>query len=101
MELLSFGTAPIYSATKAGFRGYTAALRTQLEQTEIKVFEVIPPDLNSNYQSNLTSHINPKINADVSKLVSLTIEGINYGVPVIKPQLFNVLKIDKSLAMVL
>lgn len=34
---------PIYSATKAAMHSFTMSLRRQLEQTPIRVFEVIPP----------------------------------------------------------
>jgi short-subunit dehydrogenase involved in D-alanine esterification of teichoic acids len=36
-------TAPVYCATKAGIRLFTKALRYQLEATNIRVFEIIPP----------------------------------------------------------
>ncbi|WP_372630956.1 SDR family oxidoreductase [Cohnella sp.] len=36
-------SAPVYCATKAGLRLFTKALRYQLESTNIRVFEVIPP----------------------------------------------------------
>ncbi len=34
---------PVYSATKAGVRSFTKALRHQLKDTPIKVFDIIPP----------------------------------------------------------
>ena len=36
-------SAPVYCATKAGVHIFTKVLRYQLEKTSIKVFEVIPP----------------------------------------------------------
>ena len=36
-------SAPVYCATKAGLHIFTKALRYQLEASNIKVFEVIPP----------------------------------------------------------
>ncbi len=36
-------SAPVYCATKAGLSNYSDALRYQLEATRIKLFEVIPP----------------------------------------------------------
>jgi short-subunit dehydrogenase involved in D-alanine esterification of teichoic acids len=36
-------SAPVYSATKAGVHHFTKALRYQLNKSNIKVFEVIPP----------------------------------------------------------
>jgi uncharacterized oxidoreductase len=35
--------APIYSATKAGLHSFSVSLRRQLADTSIKVFEIIPP----------------------------------------------------------
>lgn len=35
-------SAPIYSATKAAMRGFTKALRYQLENTSVNVFEIVP-----------------------------------------------------------
>ncbi len=35
--------APIYCATKAGIHIFTKALRWQLEQSQVRVFEIIPP----------------------------------------------------------
>lgn len=36
-------SAPVYCGTKAGLHLFTKALRYQLEHTNIKVFEIIPP----------------------------------------------------------
>jgi uncharacterized oxidoreductase len=36
-------SAPVYSATKAALHQFTRALRWQLESTSVRVFEVIPP----------------------------------------------------------
>ena len=36
-------SGPIYSATKAGLRSYTMALRAQLAKTPVHVLEVLPP----------------------------------------------------------
>ncbi|RAV08880.1 SDR family oxidoreductase [Paenibacillus contaminans] len=36
-------SAPVYCATKAGLHLFTKALRYQLETTNIRVFEIIPP----------------------------------------------------------
>lgn len=36
-------SAPVYCASKAAFRMFTQALRYQLEDSPVKVFEVVPP----------------------------------------------------------
>ena len=40
-------SAPVYCATKAGLHVFTQALRYQLEGTRVKVFELIPPVVNT------------------------------------------------------
>lgn len=39
---------PLYSASKAGVHGFTQALRFQLEDTPTRVFEILPPAVNTN-----------------------------------------------------
>lgn len=41
-------SAPVYCATKAALHMFTKALRYQLENTNIKVFEIIPPVVDTN-----------------------------------------------------
>ncbi|MFD0674719.1 SDR family oxidoreductase [Cohnella sp. GCM10027633] len=36
-------SAPVYCATKGGLRIFTQALRYQLEETNVRVFEIVPP----------------------------------------------------------
>ncbi|NBA85563.1 SDR family NAD(P)-dependent oxidoreductase [Emticicia sp. CRIBPO] len=43
IALLPFAISPVYSASKAGLRSYTQALRVQLKNTGIKVIELIAP----------------------------------------------------------
>lgn len=41
-------SAPVYCASKAAFRMFTQALRYQLEDSPVKVFEVVPPLVDTN-----------------------------------------------------
>lgn len=41
-------SAPVYCASKAAFRMFTQALRYQLENSPVKVFEVVPPLVDTN-----------------------------------------------------
>ena len=43
LALVPKQSAPVYCATKAAMHNFTKALRYQLERTPIKVFEIIPP----------------------------------------------------------
>ncbi len=41
IAFMPYSVAPVYSATKAGVRAYAQALRLQLQDTRVKVFEMI------------------------------------------------------------
>lgn len=43
IALMPFPLSPIYSASKSGLRAYTQALRVQLKNTKVKVFELVAP----------------------------------------------------------
>lgn len=43
LSMVPLARAPIYSATKAALRSFTASLRHQLASTSVEVIEVIPP----------------------------------------------------------
>ncbi len=43
LALVPKKTAPVYCGTKAGLHSFTKALRYQLEGSPVKVFEIIPP----------------------------------------------------------
>ena len=43
LALVPKESSPVYCATKAAFRSFTRALRWQLEGTGVRVFEVLPP----------------------------------------------------------
>ncbi|GAF38605.1 short-chain dehydrodenase [Agrilactobacillus composti DSM 18527 = JCM 14202] len=42
--------APLYTAAKAGVHGFTQALRLQLQDTDTKVFEILPPVVNGDLE---------------------------------------------------
>ena len=43
LAFVPLASAPLYGATKAGLHSFTLALRHQLKETSIKVFELMPP----------------------------------------------------------
>ncbi|RYU93161.1 SDR family oxidoreductase [Emticicia agri] len=93
IALMSYSSAPIYSATKAGVRAYTQALRLQLEDTNVKVFEMIPPGVNTNLQNDWVQQPNPSQMMSVDKMVNVAIDGLLKDKPELKPFLISVLKI--------
>ena len=93
IAFMAYSTAPIYSASKAGVHAYTMALRLQLAETNVKVFEVIPPGVNTNLQNDWVLQPNPSQMMDVDKMVDVAIEGLSNNTPEIKPFLVSVIKL--------
>ncbi len=54
---------PIYCATKAAIHAFTMALRQQLKDTSVKVFEIIPPTV---YDTELKGKPQPKTDYSIS-----------------------------------
>jgi uncharacterized oxidoreductase len=52
---------PVYCATKAGLHSFTQSLRHQLRDTHVRVFEVLPPTVDTPMSTQLGG---PKITAD-------------------------------------
>lgn len=93
IAFMSYSAAPIYSATKAGVRAYTQALRLQLEDTNVKVFEMIPPGVNTNLQNDWSVAPNPSMMMSVDKMVSVAIDGMKKDKKELKPFLINIIKL--------
>lgn len=47
LAFVPLAAAPVYSATKAGIHSFTQSLRVQLKDTRIKVFELVPPPVDT------------------------------------------------------
>lgn len=92
IAFMSYSAAPIYSATKAGVRAYTQALRLQLENTNVKVFEMIPPGVNTNLQNDWSVAPNPRMMMSVDKMVNVAINGLLKDKKELKPFLISIIK---------
>lgn len=93
IAFMPYSTAPVYSASKAGVHAYTLALRLQLNKTSVRVFELIPPGVNTNLQNDWVLPPNPGQMMDVDKLVGVAIKGLVNDTPEIKPFLVKVIKL--------
>ncbi|MBN8822645.1 MULTISPECIES: SDR family NAD(P)-dependent oxidoreductase [unclassified Spirosoma] len=98
IAFMSYSSAPVYSATKAGVRAYTQALRLQLEDTNVKVFEMIPPGVNTNLQNDWAVQPNPAMMMDVDKMVHVVVNALKNDTLEIKPFLINVIKAMSRIA---
>lgn len=93
IAFMSYSSSPIYSATKAGVRAYTQALRLQLEDTNVKVFEMIPPGVSTNLQNDWAHQPNPRMMMSVDKMVEVAIKGLLKDKKELKPTLISVIKL--------
>ncbi|MET0245086.1 MAG: SDR family NAD(P)-dependent oxidoreductase [Flavitalea sp.] len=91
IAFMPYSSAPVYSASKAGVRAYTQALRLQLEDTNVKVMEMIPPGVNTNLQNEWAVQPNPSQMMDVDKMVSIAIKGLQQDKKELKPALISVI----------
>jgi len=100
LAFVPMAISPIYCATKAAIHAYTQALRMQLKNTRVAVFELAPPGtetplFHGDFSDQDIGGFKPM---PVEKLVSLAIAGIEKGTPEIRPGLSNVLKIMSRVA---
>lgn len=93
IAFMAYSSAPVYSASKAGIHAYTMALRLQLGKTNVKVFEVIPPGVNTNLQNKWARKPDPRQMMEVDKMVSVAVKGLLNDTPEIKPFLVKVIKV--------
>jgi uncharacterized oxidoreductase len=91
LAFIPFTTSPIYCGTKAGIHIYTQALRLQLKQTTVKVFEVAPPKTDKPLQTAIPE-TDGKGMMKVSDMVNVSIKGILKDQFEIKPGLSKVMK---------
>ena len=98
IAFMALSIAPIYSASKAGVHAYTKALRLQLENTNVKVFEVIPPGVKTSLQNDWLVPPNPGQMMDADKMVGDTIKGLLKDKLEILPGLASLVKVMSRVA---
>lgn len=92
IAFMSYSPAPIYSATKAGVRAYTQALRLQLEDTNVKVFEMIPPGVKTNLQNDWVKQPNERMMMNADDMVKVAIDGLLKDKKELKPFPIRIIK---------
>ncbi|WP_027383967.1 SDR family oxidoreductase [Epilithonimonas caeni] len=93
IAFLPYSITPIYSASKAGAHAYTKALRLQLENTNVKVMEVLPPGVKTNLQKGWELPPPEERMMEADKMVSDVINGILKDRQEITPGLARVIKV--------
>lgn len=93
IAFMPYSVAPVYSASKAGVRAYTQALRLQLKGTSVKVFEIIPPGVNTNLQKDWILPPNPSMMMNVEKMVNVVIKGLQQDKKELRPFMISIIKL--------
>ncbi|MFB9331127.1 SDR family oxidoreductase [Paenibacillus aurantiacus] len=96
LAFITFPTAPIYSAAKAGLHAYTKSLRLQLKNTSVKVFELAPPKTSAPLinRANPNDEKNNRMpTMEVPKVVAVAIDSIKRDKFEILPGLSKMLKL--------
>jgi uncharacterized oxidoreductase len=86
--------APVYSATKAAMHAYSIAIRRQLQNTTIRVFELLPAAIATEMASEMEKSIgiesnDPKMTP--GKLALLTMKGLSNDTLEMRPGMANTL----------
>lgn len=99
LALVPFPISPVYGATKAGLRSYTQSLRVQLQNTRIKVFELVAPASSTPLNDKFLQEdgFDPKTMMEPGKLVQTAIEGMKKDELEIYPGMAKFLKIASRL----
>ena len=90
--------APIYGATKAGIHSFTQSLRVQLKNTNIKVFELAPPVVDTPLSQAFAEDLKGTPLMSVTKLVDEAMKGLEKDRLEIRVGFANVLSIMSRLA---
>lgn len=95
LAFLPLPSAPIYCAAKAGIHSYTQSLRVQLQNTNVKVFELAPPGTSTPLIDNFGSDAfngNSRGVMKADKMVSVAMKGLGKDTYEIRPGTSNILK---------
>lgn len=104
LAFVPMSAAPIYSATKSALHSYSISLRQQLENRNIKVFELLPAAIDTEMAVTIKKSIGMQSQSkDMSpeRLAELTLKAIQQDVIEIRPGMANMLyKINQLLPTV-
>ena len=98
LAFIPFAISPVYSAAKAGVRAFTRALRVQLKHTNVKVFELAPPVVDTPLNDVFKEDLGGVKLMDVAALGAAAIDGLRNDRFEIRPGLANVMKIMSRVA---
>jgi len=97
LAFVPLAVKPIYCATKAAVHSYTQSLRVQLKSSSVKVIELAPPAVKTNFNKG-QEELNSSSAMDVNKFAKASIRGLERGQEEILPGLSPVARLIGRLA---
>jgi uncharacterized oxidoreductase len=99
LAFVPLAISPVYSAAKSALHAYTRALRVQLANSGVRVFEIAPPPVETRLmRTEFEAELKGSKGMTVEALASRAIAGIERGHDEIRPGLANVLKAMSRIA---
>lgn len=86
LAFVPLAVKPIYCATKAAVHSYTQSLRVQLKNSPVKVIELAPPAVKTNFNKG-QEELNSSSAMDVNEFAKASIRGLERGQEEILPGL--------------
>jgi uncharacterized oxidoreductase len=100
LAFVPFPISPVYSATKAGLHAFTQALRVQMRNSSVQVFELAPPGTETPlFRGDFdATDLGSVKGMDVSRLVELALRSMRNDTLEIRPGQSNLLKLLSRIA---
>lgn len=98
LALTPYPLAPVYGATKAGLRSYTKALRVQLQNTHVRVFELVAPGAKTPLNDQFAGDVAEKDLMAPAKLIAQAIKGMQSDTWEVYPGMATALRYLSRLA---
>lgn len=100
IALMTFPLSPIYSASKSGLRAYTQALRVQVKNTRIKIFDLVAPGSSTPLNDKFLEDgaVDSRMLMSPEKIVDVAIKGLQNDTYEIYPGMAKLIRIMSRLA---
>jgi uncharacterized oxidoreductase len=100
IALMPFAMSPVYSASKAGLRSYTQALRVQLKKTNVHVMELVAPGSSTPLNDKFTTekNVSAAMMMAPGKIVDAALRGLQRDKPEVFPGLAKLMRIMSRVA---
>lgn len=92
LAFVPLAVKPIYCATKAAVHSYTQTLRVQLKHSSIRVIELAPPAVKTNFNKG-QEELNSSAAMDVEKFAKASMRGLERGQEEILPGLSRIARL--------